>query len=231
MEIDTEEQDAPATDGELEAPVFSLHVVAGVPCCGTLQLSVTVGTASLIALLDSGSTHNIISAGAAARTGLPVESRPRLTAVAANGERVSCPGVLRAAPVIIADTSFNIDLFVMPLAGFDVVLGTQWLATLGPVVWDFAAPSMAFRLHGRAIHWTGVPIATSPQLHSTVAGAPLLAELLATFEDVFAEPTGLPPARGHDHRIILKPGAPPVAVRHTGIRRRTRTSWNANVPR
>ncbi|XP_066344504.1 uncharacterized protein [Miscanthus floridulus] len=152
VEIDDDRGDAVAETGDLEAPVFSLHAVAGVACGGTMQLIVAVGAASLVALLDSDSTHNFISAGAADRTGLRVEPRPRLTAVVANGERVACPGVIRAAPVTIADTSFNIDLFVMPLAGFDVVLGTQWLATLGPVVWDFAAPSMALQLNRRIVH-------------------------------------------------------------------------------
>jgi hypothetical protein len=46
-----------------------------------------------------------------------------------------------------------------------------------------------------------------------VAADALLEGLLGTFTDVFAEPTGLPPARGHDNRIILKPDASPVAVR------------------
>ena len=41
----------------------------------------------------------------------------------------------------------------------------------------------------------------------------LLDELLATFSDVFAEPTGLPPPRTRDHSIVLQPGAPPVVVR------------------
>ncbi len=196
-----------------ESPVFSLHAVAGVPRGGTLQIAVTIGGAPLVALLDSGSTHNFISASAAPRTRLPVESRPRLTAVVANGERVACPGVIRAAPVVIDGTNFDIDLFVMPLAGYDLVLGTQWMATLGEIVWDFATPSMAFHLHGHAFRWTGVTSAAAPSLLSTVASASLLDELLASFADVFAEPVGLPPPRGRDHGIVLKPDAAPVAVR------------------
>jgi hypothetical protein len=30
--------------------------------------------------------------------------------------------------------TFSADLFILPLAGHDVVLGTQWLATLGPLL-------------------------------------------------------------------------------------------------
>ena len=78
----------------------------------------------LIALLDTGSTHNFISKGVAQQTGLPIQSHPRLTATVANGERVSCTGVLRCAAFTIEGAPFAVDLFVMPLVGYDVVLGT-----------------------------------------------------------------------------------------------------------
>ena len=42
---------------------------------------------------------------------------------------------------------------------------------------------------------------------------PLLDALLQQHAAVFAEPTGLPPARLYDHRIHLLPGTAPVAVR------------------
>ena len=47
--------------------------------------------------------------------------------------------------------TFHVDLFVMPLAGFDLVLGTQWLGTLGPIVLDVAARTMQFQRTGRAV--------------------------------------------------------------------------------
>jgi hypothetical protein len=37
--------------------------------------------------------------------------------------------------------------------------------------------------------------------------------IVEEFLDVFAEPTGLPPSRSHDHAIILKQDAQPVSVR------------------
>jgi hypothetical protein len=43
----------------------------------------------------------------------------------ADGERVTCEGVIRAAPLLIVGALFSVDLFVMPLAGYDVVLGTK----------------------------------------------------------------------------------------------------------
>lgn len=68
-----------------ESPHYSLHAIAGVCVNDTLQLPVSLGDISLIALLDTGSTHNFISEGATQQTGLPLQRRPRLTATVANG--------------------------------------------------------------------------------------------------------------------------------------------------
>jgi hypothetical protein len=131
----------------------------------------------------------------------------------ANGERISCPGVLRQAPIVIDSRPFAVDLYIMPLAGYDLVLGTQWLGTLGDIIWNVAAGTMEFRMADQQVCWRSVAPPTPPHIHSASAAERLLDELLASFADVFAEPKGLPPACGRAHRIILKPDTAPVAVR------------------
>jgi hypothetical protein len=42
----------------------------------------------------------------------------------AHASRIACPGLFRQAPITIAGEDFCVDLYVMPLAGYDVVLGT-----------------------------------------------------------------------------------------------------------
>jgi hypothetical protein len=107
-----------------DAPVFSLRAVADMPICDTMQARVVVGAAAFITLLDTGSIHNFIAEDAARRTGLAVHADPCLTATVANDDRISCPGVLRQAPISIAGEEFRVDLYIMPLAGYDLVLGT-----------------------------------------------------------------------------------------------------------
>jgi hypothetical protein len=210
---DEEETAAAEPNYETAAPVFSLQAVAGVPICDTMQVRVDLGTSTLVALLDTGSTHNFIGEEAARRTGLVIQPRSRLTATVANGERILCPGVIRQAPIFIAAERFLVDLFVMPLAGYDLVLGTQWLVTLSRIMWDFTARTMSFTRHGREVCWTDVATVRAPRLAATAAGDPLIEGLLDTFADVFAAPTGLPLVRARDHAIVLKPDAAPVAVR------------------
>jgi hypothetical protein len=55
--------------------------------------------------------------------------------------------------------------------------------------------------------------ATSALDTSSVAVDPSIQAILLEFEDVFAEPTGLPPHRQYDHAIALEPGAQPPNVR------------------
>ena len=43
------------------------------------------------------------------------------------------------------------DFYLLPLKGFDAVLGAQWLITLGPIQWDFARMNMKFRMEGKTI--------------------------------------------------------------------------------
>ena len=172
-------------DAAAETPVFSLHAVAGVAVGAPILLRVTLGAATLVALVDTGSTHNFIGEAAAHRTGLAILPRPRLTATVANGEKVACPGVLRHAPISIEGMTFDVDLYVMPLAGYDMVLGTQWMATLGRIAWDVATHTLSFHHGGRPICWSGVACTTAPTVHAATTrehaestGEPLLEGLL-----------------------------------------------------
>ena len=193
VEIDDAVDVAADAEHDTEAPCFSLQAVAGVPMAGTMQLAVALGAASLVALLDSGSTHNFISEEAAQRSGLPLRQRPRLTALVANGERVTCNGVIRDAPLLIAGESFPADLYVMPLAGYDVVLGTRWLSALGPMFWDLGRRRVAFQHQGRPVSWTGVACPSVPALRATTEDGSLLEALLLSFGGLFVDPVGLPP--------------------------------------
>jgi hypothetical protein len=145
VEIDDAAEAMGDAENDGEAPCFSLQAVAGVPMAGTMQITVALSVASLITLLDSGSTHNFISEEAARRSGLPLHQRPCLTALVANSECVTCAGVIRDAPLLIDGDSFPADLYVMPLAGYDVILGTRWFGELGPIVWDLGRRCMSFQ--------------------------------------------------------------------------------------
>jgi len=162
----TEEEDPAELEPlvNLEDPTISLLAIAGVRTRDTMQLHINLGGVSLLALLDSESTDNFVAAEAAARTSLRLQLHGGMKVTMANGELVPCPVVYRAAAFSIEGTSFVADFFALPLAGYDVVLGTQWLATLGPILWDFGALSMTVQHQGRAVCWKGVSGPSRPRL-------------------------------------------------------------------
>ena len=185
--VEEEEDSTPAEED------VSLHAIAGLRRTDTMQIRLRVGQASLMALLDSGSTHNFITEDAARRTGLPLQHRSGMMATVANGEHIACLGTIRQASFTIDEESFHTDLFVLPLAGYDVVLGTQWLAMLEPILWDFGTHTLTFRRHRRKICWREMAGPAPPGLFAASANATLLDALLHTFDVVFAEPCLLPP--------------------------------------
>lgn len=110
----------------------------------------------MLALLDSGSTQNFVSEEVAARTSLKLRPRGNMKVTVANEERVPCPGVYRVVPFSIHSEPFSTDFFALPLAGYDVVLGTEWLASLGSMLWDFGVLTMSFWHHDHRVCWKGV---------------------------------------------------------------------------
>jgi hypothetical protein len=97
------------------------------------------------------------------------------------------------------DEEFVVDLFVIPLEGFNMVLGVQWLRTLGPILWDFNRARMScWRDDHRVVSQGTTSRRVTVTVHALLA-SDLMFLLLQEFEDVFATPTGLPPPRCHNH--------------------------------
>jgi hypothetical protein len=114
---------------------------------------------------------------------------------------------------------FALGFFGINLGGFEIILGVEFLRTLGPILWDFEDLYMAFNRGGQCLLWKGlasdrgdITELASRAVTATTA-QPLLDDLLLQFVPVFEESCGLPSACPNDHRIHLLPGTAPVAVR------------------
>lgn len=112
--------------------------------------------------------------------------------------------------MIINDECFNIDCYALPLEGFDLVLGVQWLRALGSIVWDFDLLTMSFWWYDHQVTWQGLTgDRSTPRLHAC-SQEDIMDDLLREFAPIFVVSHGLPPALRHDHRIHLARTAPIV---------------------
>src|SRR3954463_4987346 len=166
----------------------------------TMLLPVTLHGEQLVALLDTGSTHNFLPEATMRRLAIPTTGGERLRITVANGDRLQCHGLARNVPITIGGEHFSITSAGIDLGCFDFILGVDFLRTLGPILWDFDALTMSFWRQGRQVQWRGVGGTTpTPPLQLTTTDSdaehPLLTRLLEQHGDLFAEPQGLPPVR------------------------------------
>jgi hypothetical protein len=110
---------------------ISLHALTGIDVGNTMKLRVSIGGTSLVALVDTGSTHTFIKEEVGVQLGLLVDLRPGLSVKVANGDHVRCDGVCPKLLVTIDNEDFHISYYVLPLDSFDVVLGCIGCALSG----------------------------------------------------------------------------------------------------
>lgn len=67
--------DGDDTESTEPDPRISLHAISGVRTSETMQVHIQLGSATVIALLDLGSTHNFISEESGRSTNLQLECR------------------------------------------------------------------------------------------------------------------------------------------------------------
>ena len=85
----------------------------------------------LIILIDTGSTHNFLDTSIWMLLKLPLSIKDSFDVKIVGGAVLKTKGACHGVGVRIQGQEFLLDLNVLSLGGCDVVLGTQWLFTLG----------------------------------------------------------------------------------------------------
>ena len=82
-------------------------------------------------LLDIGSTHNFLDWNLAKSLKLKIDTTKTFKVKVANGAIISTKGEVKDLLIETQGHQFIIDFSLLELGGGGVVLGTQWLRTLG----------------------------------------------------------------------------------------------------
>lgn len=151
-----------------EHSAISYHALTGVISSSTLRFTGQVNGTLVQVLVDGGSTHNFVQPRAAKYLQVPIEPVPKLSVMVGNGQCMPCKAVSRQVSLLIQGGTLVEDLYVLPFHGSNIVLGVAWLATLGPVLTNYASRVFEFTLNGSKVSWQGkCPTDAQPiQLHS-----------------------------------------------------------------
>lgn len=106
--------------------------------------------------IDTSSTHNFLDLNTAKRLGCV------LTAIAPFGvylddeKKVQSNYVCKKLNWKMQWVTFDFDMLVLPIGGCNIVLGIQWLITLGDIMWNFKKLKMEFSVLGHKVSLRGM---------------------------------------------------------------------------
>lgn len=242
-EHDTIKEDEEVADiVQSERTEISLHAFEGYINSSTIRVEGFVKCQAISVLIDSGSSHNFMQVDVAIALKLTVCLIVPFYVSTGSGEKLVCNKVCRDVLIKVQDVEVKMDIFLIKMAGANMVMGVQALKIFGKVTFDFENSIMEFCLKGKKITWVGLPwISEDPltqgqlkyftastheaylcyierveEAEQRTALAPKNSEITSVVQEyceLFEEPCGLPPQRERDHAIHLHPGAEPVNVR------------------
>jgi len=99
-------------------------------------------------LIDSGSTHNFLDIEVAKRLGCKSNAFDSLSVVVVDGTQLNVSAVVRGFQWTIQQTKFTSDMLLIPLGCCDLVLGVEWMVSLGDIVWNFNKLQIEFYVKG-----------------------------------------------------------------------------------
>ncbi|GJV30346.1 putative mitochondrial protein [Tanacetum coccineum] len=132
--------------------------MTGVPSYQTIRGKGHVKKQMLHLLVDCGSTHNFLDLNAAKRLGCKMSRTCPLQVSVANGQVMSSIYECKNFKWTIQGSVFETDVMILPLGGCEMMLGIQWLATLGTIQFDFKNLVMDFMYKGKRSHDHTIPL-------------------------------------------------------------------------
>lgn len=117
---------------------------------GLFKVHGRVNDTPAVILLDNGSTGNFVSTDYAARLALKTTTKSTVTVKMANGSTTAQDRHAFKVPVEVGAYAARLDLALLPLDGYDVILGTPWLRAVGAII-DYRNDVVTFRHRNRDV--------------------------------------------------------------------------------
>lgn len=221
--------------------MISEAAVAGTKAANTFRLVGQIQKQQVLMLIDSGSSHCFVSESMATKLQGEARAVQHVKVKLADGYILTCDKEFIGCEWWCQWATFHTDLKVLPLGGYDVIIGINWFYSHNPMGIDWIGKRLAFCEDGKMVLLKGLqpknlvckevaPGELLLMLQNASAtdfvqiqcmeevsadqGIPMeIEKVLDGFGDVFTEPTELPPTRPFDHAIPLEPGAKPVNLR------------------
>jgi hypothetical protein len=123
--------------------------LAGISTPQTLKIKGYIKKKKVIVLIDSRSTHNFIHYKLAIALNCFVYPVPKFQVMITDGGTINYSGKCNKINLTMGEYVMNSPIISIPMGGADVVLGIQWLQSLGTMAFNFQEIFMKFSLEGK----------------------------------------------------------------------------------
>ncbi|CAA7021556.1 unnamed protein product [Microthlaspi erraticum] len=231
-------------DYHVEEPALlmelSLNSFLGIDSPITTKMTGLVKKNQVVVMLDSGATHNFITPEMIKRAQLKTMVNPNLEIMLGTSVSVHGTGICQNVQLLLQGLTFTAYFIVLDLGSAYIILGVQWLRTLGKRQIDWDKHEYSFMYQGKQVTLKGDPSLHTPKLsfkylqpefvekkqraalslsntqispQQEPVLAPPIAAVVEKYAHVFQPPSSLPPIRGREHAINLHSGMGPISVR------------------
>jgi hypothetical protein len=146
-----------ASEEPIEPPkvelLIYLHSLNGFYAPQTLNLIGYINNRKVIILVDSGSTHNFIHRRISQETNFYICVVNNFQIMIVDGGSMKCGGHCENVRLRIGNYHLKYHMFSIEMGGCDIVLGVEWLHTLGLILMDFKELTMQFQHEGQRYHF------------------------------------------------------------------------------
>ncbi|XP_071901048.1 uncharacterized protein [Coffea arabica] len=151
----SEEEDA-LDEGQLAHISLNAMTTMSVPNFKTMRVTGHVGRQSVNIFIDCGSSHNFVHPKVVQKLGLTTHRVDPLVIEVADGNKLTTQDLCKDFTWKMHGQEFKADLLMLPVGGCELVLGIQWLTTLGDVKWNFGELRMEFMQAGHKVVLRGM---------------------------------------------------------------------------
>nr|KYP73406.1 hypothetical protein KK1_006031 [Cajanus cajan] len=134
---------------------LSFNALKGNSGLGTIRFQGRIQGHAVSILLDSGSSDNFLQPRVAHFLNLPIQPAAQFHVMVGNGHSMTAEGLIPDLKIEVQGHELHCPVYLLPVAGADVILGAAWLATLGPHVADYSALQFKFMMNGKYITLQG----------------------------------------------------------------------------
>ncbi|XP_042006094.1 uncharacterized protein LOC121754869 [Salvia splendens] len=144
------------TEEDADTEVAHVHTMHEGRRSRPLKVIGTIREREVCVLIDTGSDRDFLHPRIAEGLHLPLSPIRPFRVIVGNGDALLCSHISKQTRLVIQGTEFLVDLHILPVHGPDVILGMDWLESLGPITADFADKRLTFSQGDRRVVLKGI---------------------------------------------------------------------------